>query len=329
LGIIGAALSGSAVMLSMFGLLLMGSLLMGAAQSGLQLARFAAAEVHPPAERGRAIANVVVGSTIGAIFGPLLIGPIGALMRRTGSNELAGPYLASMVLFAVTALFIWWRLRPDPRDLGREIARLNDPERQTDEEARPLGHLLQLPGTRLAISAMACGQLTMVMVMVMTSVHMRAHNHGLSSISFVLSSHFVGMFAFSIISGQLVDRWGRHPVIMVGAVTLVIACLLAPLSPAVVPLTVALFLLGLGWNFCFVGGSSLLADQLRPAERAHTQGFNDLLIGIVSAIGSLGSGLAFAAFGYAVMAVVGAAFAMVPLAVAVWLRSKQPAVIPA
>jgi MFS family permease len=104
----------------------------------------------------------------------------------------------------------------------------------------------------------------------------------LGDISIVISAHTFGMFAFSLISGQLVDRWGRGPVIMAGAAMLTLACLAAPLSPDVFPLGVSLFLLGLGWNFCFVGGSTLLADQLSPQERARTQGLNDLLVGLAS-----------------------------------------------
>ena len=92
------------------------------------------------------------------------------------------------------------------------------------------------------------------------------------------------------------------------------------------PLGVALFLLGLGWNFCYVGGSTLLADQLSPAERAHTQGFNDLLVGLASAAGSLGSGIIFAALGYNVMAFVSAGIALVPLAAsAVWYLGRSRA----
>src|SRR5688500_12222729 len=106
LGSIGAALSGSAVVVGMFGLLLGGSALMGAAQAGLQLGRFAAAEVHPAAERGRAISNVVVGGTIGAVFGPLLVGPMGRWARSAMIDELAGPYLASLVLFALAATIV-------------------------------------------------------------------------------------------------------------------------------------------------------------------------------------------------------------------------------
>jgi MFS family permease len=161
---------------------------------------------------------------------------------------------------------------------------------------------------------MLLGQMVMVLVMVITSLHMRSHQHELGDISLVISAHTFGMFAFSILSGRLADRWGRGPVIIFGSAMLVLACLAATFSPDVLPLGVALFLLGLGWNFCYVGGSTLLADQLSPGERAHTQGFNDLLVGLASAAGSLGSGIIFAAVGYNVMAYVSSVIALIPLA---------------
>jgi predicted MFS family arabinose efflux permease len=90
------------------------------------------------------------------------------------------------------------------------------------------------------------------------------------------------------------------------------------LSPDVLPLAVALFLLGLGWNFCYVGGSSLLSDHLMPAEKARAQGFNDLLIGLASAVGSLRSGFIFAALGFALMGFIGAELALLPMIFTVW-----------
>jgi MFS family permease len=95
----------------------------------------------------------------------------------------------------------------------------------------------------------------------------------------VFSSHTFGMFAFSMVSGWLADRWGRRPVLGLGAVITLVSCLMAPLSPDVLPLAVALFLLGLGWNLCYVAGSALLSDALTPAEKGRMQGFNDLLVG--------------------------------------------------
>jgi MFS family permease len=131
------------------------------------------------------------------------------------------------------------------------------------------------------------------------------------------------MFAFSFVSGRLTDRWGRGWAILTGAGLLVLACILVPLSRSVLPLSAALFLLGLGWNFCYVGGSALLSDQLSAAERAKTKGANDLLIGLATAAASLGSGLIFAFTGYAAMAVVGAVISMVPLVVTAWWMASR------
>ncbi len=164
----------------------------------------------------------------------------------------------------------------------------------------------------------------MVAIMVITSLHMKDHNHQLADISAVISAHTLGMYAFSVVSGRLADRWGRGPVILTGSATLLLACLTAPLSPEVVPLAVSLFLLGLGWNFCFVGGSTLLADQLSPLERARTQGVNDLLVGLASATGSLSSGLVFAATSYTMIAMVAGGLALIPLGmVLTWMFRKR------
>ncbi|MCC7353993.1 MAG: MFS transporter [Anaerolineae bacterium] len=325
LGVVGAALSGSAVVVRSFVLFLVGLVLMGSARAALDLARFAAAEVHLPTERGRAISNVVIGGTMGAVFGPLMVGPMGQVSQRFGLDELSGPYGASLVLFAIAAVVVFLLLKPDPRDVGREVARLYPATTGHQGPTRSIPTILREPATIVAMAAMIFGQVTMVMLMVITSLHMKDHDHPLTAISVVISSHVFGMYAFSIFSGRLADRLGRGPVIMMGAGTLVLACLAAPLSPDVLPISAALFLLGLGWNFCYVGGSSLLADQLSPAERTKTQGFNDLLMGLVSALGSLGSGVVFAAVGYGVMGFVGAVAALVPLGLTIRWQMRRHA----
>ena len=140
-----------------------------------------------------------------------------------------------------------------------------------------------------------------------------SHTDMRSDIYSVISAHTFGMFAPSIISGWLLDKWGRGKMILFGAATLVLACITAPISPDVLPLGISLFLLGVGWNFCFVGGSTLLADQLSPVERSRTQGTNDLLVGLASAFISLSSGFIFGATNYTVMAIIAATLALVPL----------------
>jgi MFS family permease len=169
---------------------------------------------------------------------------------------------------------------------------------------------------------MILSQVVMAGVMVITSLYMKDMHHDLGDISMVISAHTIGMYAFSLLSGRLIDRWGRRQVIILGAVILLLACLTAPLTGDTFPLAVSLLLLGLGWNFCFVGGSTLLADQLNPSERGRTQGFNDLLVGLASAMGSLGSGFLSARFGYPGVGLAGAVLSLLPfIFIARWRRA--------
>lgn len=320
-GALGAATASTAIARHALLPFLVGVSMMGMANSALQLGRFVAAEVSPPDARARAISTVVLGGTVGAVFGPFLVGPAGSVARRFGLDELSGPAAASSLLFLGVVLLLWLRLRPEPRELA--AAKAADASSSSDAR-RSLREILGLPEARLAVTALVCGHAVMVMLMVITSVHMKDHHHPLPSIALVISSHVFGMFAFSVVSGRLADEWGRRQVIVTGALALSLACLWAPLSPQVLPLAGALFLLGLGWNFCYVAGSALLQEQLRPSERATTQGFSDLLIGSAAATGAIASGLIFEAIGYAVMGFVTAGVALLPLLLLATRKAAGP-----
>jgi MFS family permease len=317
-GVLGMGLAVGAIVAGAFVLFLGGSVLLGVASAAMRLGRFAAAEVHPPESRGRAISTVVIGGTVGSVVGPLLIGPSGRWAQQAGLNELVGPYLAALVILALAALVIYVWLRPDPRDVGRRIAEHHPETVARQSPARSVSQILHTPAAVVAVSAMAFGQVVMAMLTDIVSLYMRNHQHALTDISVVISAHVFGMFAFSMVAGYLTDRWGRGPVILSGTATLVLACALAPLSPDVLPLSIALFLVGVGWNFCYVGGSTLLTDQLSPEERAKTQGANDFLIGLATAAATLGSGLVFAGTGYGVIGIMGVVASLVPAGLTAW-----------
>lgn len=322
-GLVGMALGVVAIQARSFWLFLAALVGIGGSRAAVQLSRFIAAEVNPPISRGRAISYVVLGGTAGAIGGPLLVAPSSRWALGLGLPEMAGPFAASVALLGLATLVVWLGLRPEPMDLSREVAALFPETERITRAARSIAELMRLPGVYVAMVAMVLAQMVMIMVMGITSLYMKDHNHALGSISLVISAHTLGMYAFSLLSGRLADRWGRGPVILGGALLMILALILAPVSTQVAPLALALFFLGLGWNLCFVGGSALLADHLTLPERSRTQGFNDLLIGLVSAMGSFSSGVVFAAMGYLAVNLVGGAFVVLVLALTGYWLVKQ------
>jgi MFS family permease len=321
LGILGAVIATVGVVGGAFWILIVGLTLMGASRAATDQGRFAAAEVHPPGRRASALAMVVFGGTVGAIVGPLLVGPSGAWMASLGFSELSGGYLSAVVLMTLATAILFFGLRPEPKLLA-EALEAEGPHRTVGESTgRSFSQVLGDPAIVFAMTVMICAQLVMVLIMVITSLYMKAEHHSLSNVSIVISSHTLGMFAFSVVSGRLADRFGRAAVILAGGLTLMGASLAAGLSSDLLPLAASLFFVGFGWNLCYVGGSSLLSDHLRGGERSRTQGLNDTLVGLVSAAGSLSSGFAFAGLGYAAIGQIGALICLIPIFQAVlWMR---------
>jgi MFS family permease len=321
-GVLGAVLASSFVVQHSFAGFVFGLTLMGAANSALQLARFMAGEVHRVEERGQAIATVVLGGTAGAVVGPVIVAPMSHLAASLGGPPLAGPYAASAIFFLLGSLVVTALLRPDPRDLALEVHRQAALPAVADRSVR---EIVSDPGVRVAGLTMAAAQLVMVMLMVITSLHMAHHHHALSSIAAVMSSHVFGMYAFSAVSGRLADRWGRGPLIRMGAVVLAVASLSATISTDAGPLAFALFLLGLGWNFCYVGGSTLLSDRLFQGERARIQSVNDFVLTSMAGSGSALSGFVFSAVGYSIMGYLSAGVSLALFWLALSHERRRPA----
>jgi MFS family permease len=159
-------------------------------------------------------------------------------------------------------------------------------------------------------------QLVMVAIMTMTPVHMREHGHGLGAAGLVISLHVAAMFLPSPVTGVLVDRLGRRPLIAAAGVTLLAAGLLAATAPpdSVALLAIALILLGLGWNLGLVAGTALLTDAVPLQNRARTQGTVDLGVALAGTTGGIGSGLVVAVTSFAALGLAGGlvALALVP-----------------
>ena len=326
-GIAGGLITGFAVIARALPVFLFGMILLGAARGVAEQARYASADLTPIDRRARAVSLIVFAGTIGAVLGPALSPIAGDAATRLGYDELAGPWFLTTGLMIVALVFINVTLRPDPRDIARVL--YPDEESQAHLAAglpaRSFRQVMSMPSARLALMSMGLAQTVMVMVMTITPVHMRHHAHGLDEISFVISAHIVGMYGLSMLTGWLTDRWGRRATIGLGSVVLIAACFSAPQNPDTWPLAISLFLLGLGWNLCFVAGSSLLTDALAVHERARIQGAADLVANAASATGSLGSGLLIASLGFATMATIGGGLALVVGAAALRTARMMPA----
>jgi MFS family permease len=218
----------------------------------------------------------------------------------------------------LTALLV----RPDPLVIARATGRQPAGEGPTVAmrvgQGRTLQQIFSRPAAILAVAAMLIGQLVMTLLMVITPLDMSHHNHDDKAISWVIMAHTLGMFGLSGATGWLIDRFGRTVIILGGVMLLILSSLIAPLSPEVVPLAVALFLLGLGWNFCFIAGSSLLSRQLATEERGRAQGASEMMVALGSGAGSLGAGLLFEVRGMVAVGLTGLVCSLVLMGLLVW-----------
>ena len=324
-GTLGGLMGILAVTQGIFPLLLLSAVFMGIGRAGSDQGRFAAGEMFPPNERGRMIGRLVFASTLGAIGGPLLVGPSGRLMESIGLQRDAGVWVGMLIFSALAAFITFVLLRPDPAHIGRTQATADEKteESLSKSPARPLRQLLMLPTVQLAILAMLVSQTVMVVLMVMTPLHMDHQHHSRDSISMVIAMHTLGMFGLSALTGYLIDRFGRIPMLVLGGLILIASAQLAPVAGNQYILAVALFLLGLGWNFGYVGGSSLLADALHGVERARVQGVNDSLVFFVAGFGSLSSGPLYARGGFLAVSMGGLILTLIFLVLIYWLSRPQ------
>ena len=311
--VLGAAGAAVATALGSFALLVISMTVFGVGASADNLARYAAADVHPAQRRGSAIALVVWAGTIGSVAGPSLLHPSEALGRLIGINPLAGAYILAGLTGVTAMAVVSGLLRPDP------LSFVDRGDRGGATSREPLSDKV-----RTALITLSIGHVVMVLIMAMTPIHLRDHGHGLGVVGWIISAHTLGMFAFSPITGIVADRVGRLPVILAGHIMLAVAAILAAFTDetATALLALALFLLGLGWNLSFVAGSALLTEGAKPAIRVRRQGLGDAVVWTSASIAGLGSGLLLAASSYSTLCLIAASLTVLPIALAVRRMSK-------
>jgi MFS family permease len=330
LGAGGVVLAG---VLASFALLCAASVLFGVGNTAVMLARYAAADLSAPGERGRAIGRVVFATTFGGVAGPNLLAPAGSVATALGLPELTGLFLVSVAAFAFAALVLWALLRPDPLQIAAAADADGLPDH--DRAVQPpvaLRRLLAAPAAVTGLATVVTANFVMVAVMAMAPVHMVGEGHNLRVVGLVVSLHVAGMFAPSPLTGRLTDRLGPLAVTAGAAVLLVAAGVLSAASGHdAVNFAFGLFLLGVGWNAGLIAGSTLLASAVPVAQRPRIEGVGELGMGVAAASATAVAGPVVGLAGYATLAIAGAAAAAAlgPFLVAVARRSVPRDAVPA
>ncbi|MGC8118912.1 MFS transporter [Marinobacter sp. VGCF2001] len=282
----GGVLSFAGIALQSFGIFCLGSLLMGLYQGFAMYYRFAALDVASPTFRSRAISFVLAGGVVAAFLGPW---NASKLVNVVPGVPNGGPYLM-IALLALVAITLLSQLQvPYPG------------EPHEGESSRPLRTIASNPAFAVALASGAIGYAVMVLVMTATPVAMRAEAFGMDDVAFIMQWHVLGMYAPSFFTGSLIARFGVGRILFAGCVILFGTVATALSGASLEHFWVALVLLGVGWNFLFIGGSTLLASLHTESERGAVQGVNDLVIFALVTIGSLLSGALLHHLGWATL----------------------------
>jgi MFS family permease len=285
LGTLGGLIGAWGVYSSSLLILSLGALLIGGHAAFAQFYRFAAAEVADDRFRPRAISFVLAGGVIAAVIGPAL-----ALL---GGPLLEPAYVGSFLILSATT-FVAAGL----------LTGLRVPARAADADhskARPLLAIMRQPTYAVALFAAASGSGVMVLAMTATPLAMEHHNHSLADSTMVIQAHVLGMFLPSFFTGSLIARFGAIRVMLAG-VSLLAGHVAVSLGGAgLASFASALVLLGVGWNFLYIGGTTLVTTTYRPAEKGRAQAANDLVIYVVGLAMSLSAGVLLEVLGWRLM----------------------------
>lgn len=284
--------------------LMIAALLIGPGNAAAQLSRYAAAELAPERHHGLALSLLVWAGAFGAVLGPLTIGPASRLSVRAGGSELAGPFMIALAAAALAAAVL---------SIMARVRHRND--RSGSVAPMSIRILLTAPFARAPLAVMIVAQSVMALIMTALPPAMHAGGSDLGMVGMVLSAHTAGMFVLSPVTGRLVDRFGTRRVMVAGLLLLGGAASLAALSYGFgLPTTTAMFLLGYGWNLCFVGGSTEILAKLPTEVRLGLEGAVDAAIWGFAAIATLLSTMVMAATGFRGLALI--AGLIIPLPVA-------------
>ena len=251
---------------------------------GLQY-RFAAAEVAAPADKAKAISLVLAGGVVGGFVGPE------SVRRAVGLFET--PFLGGFVAlaaYALVALVVQSFVHVPPPTLEERSGK-----------GRPLSVIVRQPVFIVAVLAGAVGYGLMNLLMTATPIAMDICRHPFAAVAIVIEWHVVGMYAPGFFTGSLIRRYGVLNVILAGVILVALCAGIALQGTTVTHFLLALALLGIGWNFMYTGGTTLLTQAYAPAEKARVQGANDFIVFATMGVSSFASGAMVSAAGWEAM----------------------------
>ncbi|TDL85915.1 MFS transporter [Vibrio vulnificus] len=305
--------------------LLFASLLIYGAGTATNLqARYAGTDLANNKQRATAISITMVFTTFGAVAGPNLVNVMGDFALSIGVPSLAGPFILSAAAFILAGLVLFVLLRPDPLVIARIIE-------ASKQESNRVGYsadteqIVNKRGIIVGATIMVLTQIVMVAIMTMTPVHMGHHGHDLGEIGLVIGFHIAAMYLPSLVTGVLVDKFGRTAMAIASGATLLLAGLISAIAPgdSMILLVIALSLLGLGWNFGLISGTALIVDSTDTSNRAKTQGTVDVLIALSGASGGALSGMIVAGSSYTALSFIGGLLSLLLIPVVIWSRGSK------
>jgi MFS family permease len=272
-----------------------------------QYYRFTAAEVAPEDYRSRAISYVLAGGVIAAFAGPNLAN----WSRHSLTAEFAGSYAYLIGLYLLAFGFASLIQIPKPAAVS------------SSKEGRPLSVIARQPAYLAAVVSAMVGYGVMNFIMIATPLAMHGYAHAFSDTAFVIQWHIFGMFIPSFFTGHLIRRFGIANIMLTGILLLGLCVLINSSGTTVTHFWIALVFLGLGWNFLFVGATTLLTETYSPNEKAKAQALNDFIVFGTVTITSFSSGAVQHALGWQTINMAVIPFLVLVGLANLWLRSKQ------
>ncbi len=312
LGLAGAGLAAAGIVAGNFLYFCLAAALIGAFNGFGMYYRFAAADTATPDYKSRAISYVVAGGVVAAVVGPNL-----AHWTRDWLSgiEFAGSYLSLLGLYGLTlAILLFVHIPP-------AVA-------PAHADGRPLAEIARQPAFLVALAGGALGYGVMSLVMTATPLAMHQHAHAFADTAFVIEWHLIGMFAPSFFTGHLIRRFGTLNVMLAGALLNVGSVVAGLAGTAVAHFWVTLTLLGVGWNFLFVGATALLTETYTEVEKTRAEALNNFAVFTVIAVSSLSAGALQNHFGWRTVNVGVLPLIAVIAGALLWLRARRAATVP-